>query len=212
MCILKCAAVVIKISYKRASLVHSSPLASRRAVHPCVCASEWLHILEMPLPLPFSYPWADFIVSSWEEQEALPAVQIVCEILRSGKQRPRTHPRMTHPRMSTRTQHAGMVCAAARAPWKEAASDIQKHYMMQVFPGLQHWLSPSSPLLQEELSEKHLSDFNFFLLKYPITCTLKSLYDLKAGIQRACCKLSCEDCCDCRCFLPAADHLEHTEV
>lgn len=73
--------------------------------------------------------------------------------------------------------HSRMGCAAGHAPWKEAALDIQKHYMLQVFPGLQHWLGPSSLLLQEELSEKHLSDFNFFLLKYPINCTLKSVYD-----------------------------------
>lgn len=125
----------------------------------------------------------------------------------AGKQRPRTHPRMTHPRMSTRTQRTGMGSTAAEhAPWKESSLGHPKApHMLPVFPGLQCWLSLSSLLLQEEISEKHLLDFNFFLFRCPVTLTLKSLCDLKAGIQRACYKRGCEGCSDRRCFLPAAD-------
>lgn len=44
-----CAAIVIRTSYKHASLVHNLSLASRRAICPSGCALEWLHIPERPL-------------------------------------------------------------------------------------------------------------------------------------------------------------------
>lgn len=44
-----CAAIVIKTSHKHADIVDNLPLAWRRAIHPSVYASDWLHVTEMPL-------------------------------------------------------------------------------------------------------------------------------------------------------------------
>lgn len=247
--------------HKHTSIVHNLPLASRRTIHPSVCASEGLHIPEMPLcwggsdhppallssfcsppagstlalanisvaayctlqigqlllihrqplHLSFSSPCADFIAvlelrrPGWE---ALSAAQIAREIMQ-GKEAEAKGASQNDTSQKERREsvHRKGLCSCRmfpveeRQPWTSQSAT----HMLPVFSGLQCWLSPSSLLLQEEISEKHLLDFNFFLCRCPVTLTLKSLHYLKAGIQRACCKLSCEDCSDRQCSLPAAD-------
>lgn len=172
---------------------------------------QLLFIHSQPLHLSFSHPHADFIAilellrAGWE---ALSAVQIACKILlgKEAKAKGASH-NDTSQNEHRESVHRKGLCSCrtfsveGKQPWTfESAT-----HTLLVFPGLQCWLSPSSLLLQEEISEKHLLDFNFFLFRCPVTLTLKSLHDLKAGIQRACCKLSCEHCSDRQSFLPAAD-------
>lgn len=170
-----------------------------------------LLIHRQPLHLSFSHPRADFIAilellrPGWE---ALSAVQIACEIVLGEE----AEAKGASQNDTSQNEHRESVhrkglssCRTFPVEEKQPWTSESATHTLLVFPGLQCWLSPSSLLLQEAIREKHLLDFNFFLFRCPITLTLKSLHDLKAGIQRACCRLSCDDCTDFQCFLPAAD-------
>lgn len=102
----------------------------------------------------------------------------------AGKQRPRTHPRMTHRGMSTRTQSTGMVCTQQLLTMprgRKAALGIQKHHTHCWCSQVCSAGSASAVCCFRKRSARNI-------------CWIAALSssgapcDLKAGIQRACYK------------------------
>ena len=165
-------------------------------------------IHSQPLHLSFSHPRADFIAilellrAGWE---ALSAVQIACKILLGKEAKAKGASQNDTSQNEHRVSTQERALQLQDVPHgRKAALDIRKcHTHTAGFPRSAVLAKPQESAASGRDQWETSAGFQLFPFQMP-HYTLKPLHDLKAGIQRACCKLSCEDCSDRQCFLPAA--------